>query len=181
MTAAASGNSGGGHRDDGLLDVLERLRNRFFGKYRGVVVDVDAATMRVKASVPAVLGQQTSGWARPCVPFAGANMGFAFLPDTGSGVWIEFEGGDVSYPIWVGCYWHDGEQPSDATASVRAIVTKAGQKILIDVDGGTITVEDQNGNTVVLGSDGISLKGSGQSIELGSSGVSVNQGALEVT
>ncbi|WP_430649900.1 phage baseplate assembly protein V [Bradyrhizobium tropiciagri] len=37
--------------------------------------------MRVKASVPAVLGAQTSGWARPCTPFAGPNMGFAFLPD----------------------------------------------------------------------------------------------------
>ena len=24
----------------------------------------------------------------------------------GAGVWIEFEGGDVSRPIWTGCYWH---------------------------------------------------------------------------
>jgi hypothetical protein len=171
----------GSHDDRTLLDVLERLRNRFFGKYRGVVVDVDVKTMRIKASVPSVLAQQPTGWARPCVPFAGASMGIAFLPDVGAGVWIEFEGGDVSYPIWVGGYWHDGEQPSDATASVRAIVTKAGQKILLDVDGGTITVEDQNGNTVTLGSDGLSLKGAGQSVVLGSSGVNVNQGGLEVT
>ena len=171
----------GAHHDRALIDVLERLRNRFFGKYRGVVVDVDPGTMRVKASVPAVLADQPSGWARPCVPFAGPNMGFAFLPDIGTGVWIEFEGGDVSYPIWVGCYWHDGEEPSDATGSVRAIVTKAGQKILIDVDGGSITVEDENGNTITLDSSGISLQGGGQSVALGSSGVNVNQGALEVT
>jgi uncharacterized protein involved in type VI secretion and phage assembly len=168
-------------RDDALLEVVERLRNRFFGKYRGVVTDVDAATMRVKASVPAVLGAQTSGWARPCTPFAGQNMGFAFLPDVGAGVWIEFEGGDVSFPVWVGGYWHDGEQPSDATASVRAIVTKAGQKILIDVDGGSITIEDQNGNTVTMDSSGVSLTGSGQNVALGSSGVNVNQGAFQVT
>ena len=108
-------------------------------------------------------------------------MGFAFLPDLGAGVWIEFEGGDVSYPIWTGCYWHDGEQPSDATGSVRAIVTKAGQKILMDVDGGAITVEDQNGNAITFDSSGLSVKGGGQSVELGSSGVSVNQGALEIT
>jgi len=170
-----------GRHEDGLLEVIERLRNRFFGKYRGVVVDVDAATMRVKAAVPAVLGQQTSGWARACVPFAGPSMGFAFLPDIGAGVWIEFEGGDVSFPVWVGCYWHDGEQPPDATASVRAIVTKAGQKVLIDVDGGTITIEDQNGNTVKLDSSGVSLTGSGQNIALGGSGVNINQGAFEVT
>jgi len=171
----------GAHADRTLIDVLERLRNRFFGKYRGVVIDVDAATMRVKASVPSVLAAQASGWARPSVPWAGPGMGFAFLPDIGAGVWIEFEGGDVSYPIWSGCYWHDGETPSDATASVRAIVTKAGQKILIDVEGGSITVEDQNGNTMTLDSSGISLQGSGQSVALASGGVNVNQGALQVT
>ena len=169
------------HHEPALADVLDRLRNRFFGKYRGVVVDVDAKTMRVKANVPSVLVQQTSGWARPCVPFAGPGMGFAYLPDVGAGVWIEFEGGDVSYPVWVGCYWHDGEAPSDATASIRAIVTKAGQKILLDVDGGTITVTDSNDNTVTLGSGGISLTCGGQSVALGSSSVSINNGALEVT
>jgi uncharacterized protein involved in type VI secretion and phage assembly len=176
-----SGPSPGGRPADALIDVIERLRSRFFGKYRGVVVDVDAATMRVKASVPAVLGTQASGWARACTPFAGPKMGFAFLPDVGSGVWIEFEGGDVSFPIWVGGYWHDGETPSDATASVRAIVTKAGQKILLDVDGGTVTVEDQNGNKVTMDSSGVTLTGSGQNIALGTSGVNINQGAFEVT
>ena len=180
-TSGAGAPQAGAQHELALLDVLERLRNRFFGKYRGVVVDVDAKTMRVKASVPAVLAQQTSGWARPCVPFAGPNMGFAYLPDLGAGVWIEFEGGDVSLPIWVGCYWHDGEQPGDATASVRAIVTKAGQKILLDVDGGTITVTDANDNTVTLGSSGISLSGGGQSVALASSGVSFNNGSLEIT
>ena len=140
---------GGEHADRTLADVLDRLRNRFFGKYRGVVVDAEASTMRIKASVPAVLGQQPSGWARPCVPFAGPSMGFAFLPAAGTGVWIEFEGGDVSLPIWTGCYWHDGEQPSDASDTVLALVTKAGQKILLDTSG-TITISDQNGNTVTL-------------------------------
>jgi hypothetical protein len=172
--------NGAGRQDHALLDVLERLRNRFFGKYRAVVVDTDAQTMRIKASVPSVLGEQTSGWARPCTPFAGPSMGFAFVPAVGSGVWIEFEGGDVSYPIWTGCYWHDGDQPSDATSSVLAIVTSAGQKILLDT-GGTITVSDQNGNTVTLDSSGITLQGGGQSVALGNSGVNVNNGSLEVT
>ena len=180
MTGPAQQHHDSAHLDHTLIDVLERLRNRFFGKYRGVVTDVDASTMRVKASVPAVLGQQPSGWARPCTPFAGASMGFAFLPEVGTGVWIEFEGGDVSYPIWAGCYWHDGEQPSDATTSVLAIVTKAGQKILLDTTG-TITVTDQNNNTVTLDSSGISLATSSQSVALGDSGVNINNGALQVT
>jgi hypothetical protein len=164
-----------------LMDVLDRLRNRFFGKYRGVVTDVDAGTLRIKAKVPAVLADQPTGWARACVPFAGPSMGIAFLPERGAGVWIEFEGGDVSYPIWVGCFWHDGEQPSDATASVRAIVTKAGQKILLDEGtGGTITVTDQNNNKITLGSDGILLERGGSQIDVGDAEVNINQGALEV-
>jgi hypothetical protein len=171
---------GGAGNDETLLDVLDRLRNRFFGKYRGVVTDVDVGTLRIKATVPAVLSDQPTGWARACVPFAGPNMGIAFLPEIGAGVWIEFEGGDVSYPIWVGCFWHDGEQPSDATASVKAIVTKAGQKILFDQDGGTITVTDQNNNTVTLGSNGILLQRGVNSVDLSDAEVNINQGALEV-
>jgi hypothetical protein len=81
----------------------------------------------------------------------------------------------------LGTYWHDGEQPSDATASIRAIITKAGQKVLIDVDGGKITIEDGNGNTVTMDSSGLSLAGGNQSVALASSGVNVNQGAFEVT
>jgi uncharacterized protein involved in type VI secretion and phage assembly len=171
---------GGEMNEQTLMDVLDRLRNRFFGKYRGVVTDIDAGTLRIKAKVPGVLADQPTGWARACVPFAGPDMGIAFLPEIGAGVWIEFEGGDVSYPIWVGCFWHDGEQPSDATASVKAIVTKAGQKILFDEDGGTITVTDQNNNTITLGSDGILLERGGSQIDLSDAEVNINQGALEV-
>lgn len=166
--------------DAALIDVLDRLRNRFFGKYRGVVTDVDASTLRIKASVPAVLADQPTGWCRACVPFAGKNMGIAFLPEVGAGVWIEFEGGDVSYPIWAGCFWHDGEQPSQATATVKVILTRSGLSIELDDDAGTITISDQNDNTVTLGSDGVTLKHGGNSIAIGDSEVNVNDGALEV-
>jgi len=78
--------------DEGaILDVIERIRNRFYGKYRGSVTDVDAATLRIKAKCPSVLGEQTTGWCMPCVPYAGDSVGVAFLPEVGSGVWIEFE------------------------------------------------------------------------------------------
>ena len=108
-------------------------------------------------------------------------MGFAFLPDVGAGVWIEFEGGDASLPIWSGCYWHDGEAPSDATATVMALVTSAGQKLLFDVDRGSITIEDQNGNTITLDDSGVTLSRGGQSVAIADGSVSVNDGALEVS
>ena len=99
--------------DQAMMELLDRIRNRFYGKYRGSVTDVDASTLRIKAKVPAVLGDQESGWCMPCVPYAGKNVGMAFLPEQGSGVWIEFEGGDVSYPIWTGCYWRSATSVSN--------------------------------------------------------------------
>lgn len=166
--------------DRALEDLLERLRTRFYGKYRGIVSSVDASTMRIKALVPSVFGEVESPWCMPCVPYAGPNVGFAFLPETGSAVWIEFEGGDVSMPIWVGGFWRTGEFPSDAGADVKVIVTVAPLELKLDDGQGAITLTDDNGNTVTLDSSGISLSNGGQTVVVSSSSVSVNSGALEV-
>ena len=169
-----------GTGDRALEDLLERLRTRFYGKYRGIVSDIDASTMRIKAKVPSVLGETTTGWCMPCVPYAGPDVGIAFLPESGSGVWIEFEGGDVSYPIWTGGYWREGEVPADAADHVKVIVTTQKQKIEFDDDQGSITVSDNNGNTVTLDSSGITLTNSQSTVVVDSTSVSVNNGALEV-
>ena len=61
--------------EQAILEVLERMRSRFYGKYRGTVTAVDPDTLRIKAKVPAVLGEQTTGWCMPCVPYAGPDVG----------------------------------------------------------------------------------------------------------
>jgi uncharacterized protein involved in type VI secretion and phage assembly len=166
--------------EQGIVEVIERVRSRFYGKYRGTVIDIDASTLRIKAQVPAVLAGQATGWCSHCVPYAGPDVGMLFLPEIGSGVWIEFEGGDVSYPIWTGCYWRSGEIPSDAAPGVKTIVTKAGHKILLNDDAGSITISDPNGNTVTLDSSGISISHGGNNVAINDSEVNVNNGALEV-
>jgi uncharacterized protein involved in type VI secretion and phage assembly len=166
--------------EQAILEVLERVRNRFYGKYRGTVTAVDSDTLRIKAKVPAVLGEQTTGWCMPCVPYAGPDVGIVFLPEEGAGVWIEFEAGDVSYPIWSGCYWRSDEIPADATPTVKAIITKAGHKILFDDDAGSVTVVDSNDNTITLESSGMTHKRGSKQVEITEQGVNVNQGALEV-
>jgi uncharacterized protein involved in type VI secretion and phage assembly len=164
-----------------LLDLADRLRNRFYGKHRGIVREVDADTLRIRAVVPDVLGETVSGWAMPCVPYAGDQVGFFMVPDVGAGVWIEFEGGDPSYPIWVGCYWRTGELPSDAAPKVRGIVTSAPHKLLLDDDASEVTVADSNDGSVTLGSDGVTTGRGGQKVLVSDSSVSINDGALEVT
>ncbi len=164
-----------------LLDLAERVRGRVYGKYRGTVTEVDAATLRLKAKVPGVLQGTTTGWCWPCVPYAGDKVGFAFLPEVGAGVWIEFEGGDISYPIWTGCYWRQGEVPPEATPTVKAIVTAGGHKILLDDDNAAITIEDANGNKITLDSSGITLDAGGGKIVISSSNVDINNGGMAVT
>jgi uncharacterized protein involved in type VI secretion and phage assembly len=166
--------------DATILEILERVRNRFYGKYRGTVTEVDAATMRIKAKVPSVLKEQPTGWCTACVLYAGDAAGIAFLPEVGSGVWIEFEGGDVSYPIWTGCYWRKDEYPEEATEKIKAIVTRSGHKILLDDDASTITITDSNDNKITLEASGITLERGGKKINISTGQVNVNDGALEV-
>jgi hypothetical protein len=64
--------------------------------------------------VPALLGNDVvTGWATPCVPYGGASdQGFVTIPEVDAGVWVEFEAGDLEFPIWVGTFW---SKPGGAT------------------------------------------------------------------
>ncbi len=167
--------------DELLADVADLLRSRFYGKYRGTVTDVDAQTLRIKAMVPAVLGDTKTDWCLPCVPYAGPNVGLFLIPDPGAAVWIEFEGGDVSLPIWSGCLWRNGELPADAAPTVRGLVTSSPHKLLFDDDQSAVTLEDSNDNSVALGASGITQSRGSQTVVVGDSSVSINDGAMEVS
>ena len=81
-------------------------QQRFYGKYRGTVInpiDLDLKG-KILASVT-VGGAPLQVVAEACTPYPG----FYAIPPVGSGVWIEFEEGDLDKPIWTGCWWHDGE------------------------------------------------------------------------
>ena len=56
-----------------VVELNERVRSRYYGKYRGIVRDIGdpEGLGRIVASVPSVLGDEDSAWALPAVPFAG--------------------------------------------------------------------------------------------------------------
>jgi hypothetical protein len=94
--------------EDLIQDLLERLEHKYYGKYRGYVHDVSDPDNRgrIRAMVPRLLGEETpTGWALPSLPYAGPDQGFFTIPELGVGVWIEFEEGDLSKPIWSGMWW----------------------------------------------------------------------------
>ena len=84
---------------------------RFYGVYRGTVTnskDPDNKR-RIKATVPQVLGTEPTDWAWP----VDSSTAYPKPPKIGQGVWVMFEGGDPSFPIWsgtFGLYKGDGTQ-----------------------------------------------------------------------
>lgn len=166
-----------------IVDVAEFVRSRFFGKYRGLVQDVDDPDNlgRITAQVPEVYGDIDSPWAVPAVPFAGKDHGLILLPEVGDGVWIEFEAGDPSRPIWTGGWWASGEMPSDGGPLKRALVTTKGHKIILDDDGGTLQLVHSGGAELTMTDSDITLKIGSSQIVLSASGVDINNGALKVT
>ncbi|MEM6398653.1 MAG: phage baseplate assembly protein V [Cyanobacteria bacterium P01_D01_bin.116] len=166
------------------------MMNQFYGKYRGIVTDINDPLMmgRIKAKVTDVMGDKESGWAMPCAPFGGSGMGFFTLPSVGAGVWIEFEGGDPDYPIWSGCWWGSAaEMPPVLLAppyKKLLIKTEGGSSIVIDDTPGVggITLETSAGQKIVLSPTGIEISnGQGASITLRGPEVSINNGALDIT
>ena len=146
-------------------------QERVWGKYRGVVLDNrdPDGLGRIQASVEEVLGEVATGWATPCIPYAGPGSGFFSIPPIGAGVWIEFEAGDVSRPVWTGCYWGEFEPPTvpptppgtqtppttkiwrsesglttaydDDSQSITVTDAAGANRIVIDVTSGTVTVK----------------------------------------
>jgi uncharacterized protein involved in type VI secretion and phage assembly len=94
---------------------------------------------RIKAFVPELLQGIPTGWAMPCAPVAGLKAGFFSIPMIGSGVWVEFEAGDISRPIWVGGYWGAIEAPNQPPSPAPPKFT---QKVWRSDLGLTITLDD---------------------------------------
>ena len=135
------------------VETLERQADRFFGKYRGLVVNNQdpLQTGRLQALVPSVLGEVPSGWALPCAPYGGTQCGLFAIPPIGAGVWIEFEAGNPSRPIWTGTWWAAGEVPMDQTGAPAQTTTK-----ILRSDFGLIVSLDDVKQTITL-SDALGL------------------------
>lgn len=176
-----------------VAQLMQKIERRFYGKYRGFVVDnADPENLgRLKVRVPSVLGNEVvTGWALPCMPYAGdADQGMLFIPEQDAGVWIEFEEGDLEFPVWVGAFWSKpgGEselpKPNDAAGAVEDVQSPVTRKIIKTLKGHTIQFEDKDGeemirivqqtdpenkkcNVLTLNADGITVL---QSIEDGKS------------
>lgn len=170
-------------------------QGRYLGKYRGTVINnIDPELRgRIMAMVPDVLGLVPSSWCEACVPLSGPvgpPMGGYFVPPIGAGVWIEFEQGDPSTPIFAGCRFPSpASVPPLALAglpvSPNIVLQTVGQNTLVisDLPGptGGIMLKSMTGATLIVNDTGIYIQnGKGASLTMVGPTVTVNNGAVVV-
>ena len=137
---------------------------KFYGKYRGRVIDnMDPFGLgRIRPEMSSMPHVQLN-WAMPCVPYAGPQVGLYVIPPIGANIWIEYEGGDLNFPIWTGCFWGEGDLPTWALPYKKVFKTESITMILNDEPGVTdLSIEcklnEREAITVRLNSEGIRLE-----------------------
>lgn len=147
----------------------------YYSVYKGIVTDnADPQDQgRIKVRLPE-LGRDDplELFAYPISPFAGPGFGIFFPPEVDARVWVMFEGGNPTLPLYLGGWWSNpskapgGSQvPVDASPNgqapvVREIRTKGGHRVIFD-DGGPspgITIQTANGCIVQLDDTGLGIK-----------------------
>jgi uncharacterized protein involved in type VI secretion and phage assembly len=167
-----------------VLHLAKEQQRRYYGKFRGIVTDNNDPDKqgRIRGKVPELFGDEQTGWAMPCVPYAPPGHGMLLLPEADSNVWIEFEGGDPSRPIWAGCWWPSDKAASISGPTMKLFETAAGNRITLDDTSGSesISLQDKSGATVTLNQQGIELKKGGMSVQVSDSQVAINGTSLTV-
>lgn len=144
---------------------------KYYSSYRGYVVDnEDPENMnRIMVQVPVIArGKTLNVWAWPKHTFSGSDYGVQVLPPKGDMVWVEFEMGNPSSPMWFHGHYARNEKPVEfATAEVYGFKTPKGQMVIIDDrdDIEKIIIKSNKhiimeGDKVILEGDEIFLEGS---------------------
>jgi len=147
-------------------------RNVLSGLVIGIVTDNQdpEGYGRVKVKYPWLAEDQSSDWARVVTPGGGNKRGLEFLPEVNDEVLVGFELGDIQYPYVLGGLWNGRDAIPERVVEAgqvqkRLLRSRTGHTITLDDSdsGGGITIEDKNGNKVVLDSASnklsISVKG----------------------
>lgn len=152
------------------------------GLHIGLVTDLDDpdGAYRVKVKIPAISQSEEGAWARMATPDAGNERGQFFRPEVGNEVVVGFLEEDPSQAIILGGLFsagnpspidqnNDNHQKGFVTRSSMKFLfddekksatleTPAGKSIVLDEDAGTIEIKDENGNKIVMDSNGITIE-----------------------
>ena len=165
-----------------VAGLVHEAGHRYVGKYRGLVVDnADPEKLaRVKVTVPSVFGPDVvTGWALPCVPVGGmAGQGWLAVPQVGAGVWVEFEEGDLEFPVVTGTFWSAPGGTPEVPPAIGVDGADAGitdpptRTVLTTSKGHTIQLEDADDGELIHIREAVH----GHSILLDDQGIRITDG-----
>ena len=173
--------------EDQLVELSEWRNEHYYGLYRGTVESVEEGDNLgiISVKIPDVFGpDHTLSRVRPCSPFAGDKHGFVAIPEPGDGVWIQFEAGKTSLPVWVGFWWASGEIPEPKGKLVRSFITTKGHKFVLDDDADEITLLHSGGAEMKMTGSDVTITIGNASIEMSSSEIKLAVGptsSLKIT
>lgn len=129
---------------------------RYYSRYKGIVVDDDDpySMNRLKVAVPDIHGGIID-WALPINQQGSMDSGIKYLtPKVKDLVWVSFENGNPSKPLWEYCGWGLSECPEELSKNnVLGFVTPKGNKVFLDEDEGHLTVS-VSGDVLVISENG---------------------------
>lgn len=109
---------------------------KYYSSYRGYVADNNDPDNfgRIKVIVPGITNDKVhTKWVWPKNQFSGKGYGMQVLPVKGDIVWVEFENGNVRFPLWSHGHFAKNEKPEEfASPQVYGFKTPKGQIIIID-------------------------------------------------
>jgi uncharacterized protein involved in type VI secretion and phage assembly len=168
------------------------------GKVKQVATD-PAGEFRVLVTLP-ILGDDSQGvWARVNTFYASKQIGAVFYPEVGDEVIVGFMNNDPRYPVMLGSVYSKAlppPVPPDEQNNMKELVTRSkltmmfddqnivfqvstpGKRVVrLDDKAGTITISDDNKNSITMSSTGITIS-SGKDLVLKATGsVTVTAGS----
>lgn len=168
------------------IRIDKKLAERKFGKYRGIVRDnIDPEEMgRIKIEVPQIYGvakfkNQLSSWALPSVPYAGKDVGTWFVPKIGDVVWVEFERGDISKPVWSGMLWAKDDMSENMDTPAGNVIETTNFYIAMkdEEDNISFTIKSKTTDREIFVDDTnelIKITGGENVIKLNAEGIDIN-------
>jgi len=136
---------------------IEGLFHRYYGVYPGKVTsnsDADGKG-RIFCILPVTgSSKEYPIWIRSAVS-GGSRGGFVSVPEADDLVWVIFENGDLSKPVYIGAQPKNGAYyPGLSGVEKRGIQTPKGHIFRIDDGNDTITLEHTSGARVQIAGDG---------------------------
>ena len=138
------------------MNIKGQHAGKYYGKYSGEVTknEDEDKLGQIWVKVPSVFGAELEVLARPC--FATCHF---FVPAVGTKVWVEFEAGNPSFPLWTGVWYPSGKTPPEAAIKPpddRVIQTPSGHTIeMMDKAGEEkIVIRHKDNSYVAIDKDG---------------------------